>query len=72
VRCYLLTVACGGSKNAVLLKVLNVKARIRDVCKRRIFECGARVCDPQRFDLQPGVLRLTEPRSTFEEESMRL
>jgi hypothetical protein len=26
---------------------------------------GARVCDPQRFSLQPGVLRLTEPRSAF-------
>jgi len=30
---------------------------------------GARVCDPQRLDLQGDVLRLTEPRSTFAEVS---
>jgi hypothetical protein len=27
------------------------------------FAFGARVCDPQQFGVQPGALRLTEPRS---------
>jgi hypothetical protein len=40
-----------------------------DLCKNRIFGYGARVYDPQRLDLQGGVLRLTEPRSTFAEVS---
>jgi hypothetical protein len=33
---------------------------------------GARVCDPQRTGLQGGVLRLTEPRSTFAADSSKV
>ena len=36
-----------------------------DLCNARIFRYGARVCDPQRVDLQGDMMRLTEPRSTF-------
>src|SRR5262249_10865010 len=43
-----------------------------DLCKRRVIGRGARVCDPQRLDLQNGVLRLTEPRSAFAEISERV
>jgi hypothetical protein len=40
-----------------------------NLCKSRVCGDGARVCDPQRVDLQGHVLRLTEPRSTFAEIS---
>jgi len=40
-----------------------------DLCKSCLLGNGARVCDPQRLDLQGDVLRLTEPRSIFEEIS---
>ena len=43
---------------------------VGDLCKSPVFRCGARVCDPQRLDLQGDVLRLTEPRSTFAEVSV--
>jgi hypothetical protein len=49
---------------------VNNPNRNGDLCKRRIPGCGARVCDPQKLDFQRGVLRLTEPRSTFAEISV--